>query len=99
LSRSQLPRLFRPGEVLGEITPAAAKLTGLKAGTPVVAGGGDGQCAGTGANTFVTGRAYLNLGTAAVSGSFGKNYAFDGVRNGHWAVIFVNSYTGEVWRE
>ena len=30
---------------------------------------------------------------------YGKNYAFDGVRNGHWAVIFVNSYTGEVWRE
>jgi len=30
---------------------------------------------------------------------FGKNYAFDGVRNGHWAVIFVNSYTGGMWRE
>lgn len=79
LNRSQLPKLFRPGEVLGEITPAAAKLTGLKAGTAVVAGGGDGQCAGTGANTFVTGRAYLNLGTAAVSGSFGKSYAHNPV--------------------
>ena len=30
---------------------------------------------------------------------YGRNYAFDGVRNGRWAVIFVNSYTGEVWRE
>ncbi len=74
LNRTQLPDLFRPGDVMGEVTPAAAKLTGLKAGTPVVAGGGDGQCAGTGANTFVKGRAYLNLGTAAVSGSFGKRY-------------------------
>ena len=45
-------------------------------GTPVVAGGGDGQCAGTGANLF-GGRAYLNLGTAVVSGSFGKSYAHD----------------------
>jgi sugar (pentulose or hexulose) kinase len=79
LNRSQLPKLFRPGETVGEITPAAAKLTGLKAGTAVVAGGGDGQCAGAGANTFVTGRAYLNLGTAAVSGSFGKSYAHNSV--------------------
>jgi sugar (pentulose or hexulose) kinase len=79
LNRSQLPRLFRPGEVIGEITPVAAKLTGLKTGTTVVAGGGDGQCAGTGANTFMKGRAYLNLGTAAVSGSFGKSYAHNPV--------------------
>ena len=75
LTRAQLPRLFRPGEMMGEVTPEAAKLTGLKAGTPVIAGGGDGQCAGTGANTFLAGRAYVNLGTAAVSGSYGKAYA------------------------
>jgi sugar (pentulose or hexulose) kinase len=77
LTRQQLPQLFKPGEITGEISSAAAKLTGLKAGTPVVAGGGDGQCAGTGANVFVKGRAYLNLGTAAVSGNFGKSYAHD----------------------
>jgi xylulokinase len=75
LTREQLPRLHRPGEIMGEVTAEAAKLTGLKAGTPVIAGGGDGQCAGTGANTFLKGRAYVNLGTAAVSGSYGKHYA------------------------
>ncbi|MCA3560025.1 MAG: FGGY-family carbohydrate kinase [Aestuariivirga sp.] len=75
LRRDQMPILFRPGEVMGEVTPQAAKLTGLKPGTPVIAGGGDGQCAGTGANTFLRGRAYVNLGTAAVSGSYGKHYA------------------------
>ena len=79
LTRAQLPTLARPGEVMGCVTPAAAKATGLKAGTPVVAGGGDGQCAGTGANVFVKGRAYLNLGTAAVSGSYGRAYACDPV--------------------
>ncbi len=58
---------------MGEVVTAeAARITGLKAGTPVVAGGGDGQCAGAGANTFLKGRAYLNLGTAAVSGSYGE---------------------------
>ena len=75
LRRDQMPRLHRPGDVMGEVTTEAAKLTGLKAGTPVIAGGGDGQCAGTGANTFLAGRAYVNLGTAAVSGSYGRHYA------------------------
>jgi sugar (pentulose or hexulose) kinase len=77
LVQGQLPQLFRPGSIMGEVTSVAAKAAGLKAGTPVVAGGGDGQCAGTGANVFVKGRAYLNLGTAAVSGNFGKTYAHD----------------------
>ncbi len=77
LTRAQLPTLMPSGEVMGLVTDAAAKLTGLKAGTPVVAGGGDGQCAGAGANTFLKGRAYLNLGTAAVSGSYGESYAVD----------------------
>lgn len=77
LKRSQMPVLHHPGEVIGEVTPAAARLTGLRPGTPVVAGGGDGQCAGTGANVFAKGRAYLSLGTAAVSGSYGLHYAID----------------------
>ncbi|MFN4143074.1 xylulokinase [Aestuariivirga sp.] len=77
LTREQLPRLHRTGEIMGEVSAEAAKLTGLKPGTPVIAGGGDGQCAGTGANTFLEGRAYVNLGTAAVSGSYGKHYAVD----------------------
>ena len=77
LTRKQLPKLFRSGEIMGEVPPIAAKATGLKTGTMIVAGGGDGQCAGTGANVFVKGRAYLNLGTAAVSGHFGKAYVYN----------------------
>ena len=60
---------------MGEVTRGCGEAHGLAAGTPVVAGGGDGQCAGAGANTFLKGRAYLNLGTAAVSGSYGGTYA------------------------
>ena len=75
LREDQLPKLSRPGEVIGNVTSAVAKITGLKAGTLVVAGGGDGQCAGTGTNVFAKGRAYINLGTAVVSGNYGKNYA------------------------
>jgi len=77
LTRAQLPKLAKPGEKIGPLTTSAAEATGLPRDVMVVAGGGDGQCAGTGANIFEKGRAYLNLGTAVVSGSFGESYAHD----------------------
>ena len=72
-------RLVAPGTQSGAVTEAAATATGLKPGTPVIAGGGDGQCAGTGAGVSADriGRAYVNLGTALVSGSYGRAYAHD----------------------
>jgi sugar (pentulose or hexulose) kinase len=77
LTREMLPRLVPSGDVMGVLSADAAKRTGLNAGTPVIAGGGDGQCASVGANTFVKGRFYYNLGTAAVGGSYGETYATD----------------------
>src|SRR5437763_629312 len=73
--RDKMLRLNRPGEIMGEITSLAAAETGLSPGTIVVAGGGDGQCAGTGTNALAHGRAYANLGTAIVSGNFSARYA------------------------
>ncbi|MEM8951571.1 MAG: FGGY family carbohydrate kinase [Pseudomonadota bacterium] len=67
----------RPGSVLGELHAAAAEATGLPIGTPVVAGGGDGQAAGLGTGVLGPRRAYLNLGTASVSGVYGETYATD----------------------
>ena len=60
-----------------QVTLAAAQATGLPAGLPVVAGAGDGQCAGLGANAIVPGRAYLNLGTAVASGVISAGYRCD----------------------
>ena len=77
LDRSKLPRLVAPGRQIGVVSREAAVETGLKAGTPVIAGGGDGQCAGAGADVFAQARAYINLGTAVVSGSYAKDYAHD----------------------
>jgi xylulokinase len=74
---AKLPRLVAPGIQLGEVTKEAAAATGLLPGTPVVAGGGDGQCAGAAAGVGIPGQAYVNLGTAVVSGSYGKDYAHD----------------------
>jgi xylulokinase len=77
IPRETMLRLVRPGDLLGEVAPGPAAETGLKPGTPVIAGGGDGQCAGTGAGVLVPGRAYVNLGTAVVSGSYGRDYVHD----------------------
>jgi sugar (pentulose or hexulose) kinase len=69
--------LVRPGALIGTVTEAAADATGLPADTPVFAGGGDGQCAGTGVEVMRSGRAYINLGTAVVSGTYAERYTFD----------------------
>ncbi|MFN0114094.1 MAG: FGGY-family carbohydrate kinase [Paracoccaceae bacterium] len=74
IDASRLPEAEAPGTVLGEVTAAAAAETGLKAGTPVVAGGGDGQLAGLGCNALTPDTAYLNIGTALVSGIHGAAY-------------------------
>ncbi len=41
LDRSILPACYESTDITGNITPAAAEATGLRAGTPVVGGGGD----------------------------------------------------------
>lgn len=69
--------LVSPGAIIGAVSPAAAAATGLPAGLPLVAGAGDGQCAGLGANAVTPGRAYLNLGTAVASGVFSADYLAD----------------------
>lgn len=70
----RLPAAEAPGSILAEVNEAAAALTGLRAGTPVVAGGGDGQLAGLGTGALSSDVAYLNIGTALVSGIYGKPY-------------------------
>ncbi|MCX7682916.1 MAG: FGGY family carbohydrate kinase [Anaerolineae bacterium] len=66
----QMPEAYPPGTVMGVVTAEAAALTGLPAGLPVVAGVGDGQAGGLGVGITEPGRAYLNLGTAVVSGTY-----------------------------
>ncbi len=64
LRLEQLPPLRRSHEVLGAITKEAASATGLRAGTPVVVGGGDFAAATLGAGVLAEGEACLMLGTA-----------------------------------
>jgi xylulokinase len=61
---AQMPPLRRSHEVLGQVTSEAAQATGLRAGTPVVVGGGDFAAATLGAGVVSEGEACLMLGTA-----------------------------------
>ena len=70
LSPHQFARLAPPGSPIGRVTPEAAAATGLRAGTPLFAAGGDGQCAGLGVNAARQGVVYLNVGTAVITGTW-----------------------------
>ena len=63
----EMPELVRPGEAMGGLSAKAARAMGLAPGTPLVAGGGDGQCFALGAGLGATGSATLTLGTSGVS--------------------------------
>ena len=74
---SMMPGLAIPGNQIGTLSAEAAAETGLPEGTPLIAGGGDGQCAATGAGAIQAGTAYMNLGTAVVSGVYSQTYGHD----------------------
>jgi xylulokinase len=61
-----LPPTFEGPEVTGKITAEAAAATGLAAGTPVMAGGGDQAAGAIGAGAVRPGVVSLTLGTSGV---------------------------------
>ena len=61
---TMLPPVCEGPEVTGQLTDTAAALTGLPAGTPVVAGGGDNACAAIGAGLIEEGHGVCSLGTS-----------------------------------
>jgi xylulokinase len=76
LTREQMPHLSVAGSPIGEVSAAAATELGLRPGTPLVGGAGDGQAACLGANAIGPGRAYMNLGTAVVAGTMSDDYVW-----------------------
>jgi xylulokinase len=61
-----LPEVLPSDEIIGKITPQAAQLTGLKAGTPVANGSADCSAAALGAGMVRPGQVTLIIGTAGV---------------------------------
>ncbi len=71
---SMLPRLVAPATPVAPLRLDVARATGLSERLMVVAGAGDGQAAGLGAGVVDERSAYLNLGTAVVSGKPSTTY-------------------------
>jgi xylulokinase len=64
LPMSILPEVGESSEVLGRLTAAAARLTGLPPGTPVVGGGADNACGAAGVGVVSPGEAVVSWGTS-----------------------------------
>ncbi|SDJ04954.1 xylulokinase [Nonomuraea jiangxiensis] len=66
LDPALLPEIVPSTSVVGTVTAAAAEVTGLRPGTPVVAGGGDGPIAAVGAGVVdPADGAYVYLGSSS----------------------------------
>ena len=66
ISPDWLPPTFEGHETTGEVTRDAAALTGLRSGTPVVAGGGDQSAGAVGTGVVRPGTIAVTLGTSGV---------------------------------
>ena len=68
IDRDKLPDLVESTSVIGRVKAAPADECGLKAGTAVVKGAGDGPCATAGAGVVSDGESYFYLGTSTWMG-------------------------------
>ncbi|MBT5876767.1 MAG: xylulokinase [Candidatus Latescibacteria bacterium] len=66
LSEEIMPPVFESIDICGEITDSVAEVTGLRAGTPVVAGGADNTCGAVGTGIVSPGLVLASLGTSGV---------------------------------
>ena len=103
LDAAKLPTLVQSGRVIGAISSDVAARTGLLEGTPLVAGGGDQQCAGLGAGAIAAGLLEVTLGTAAVPLCCADRPAWDPERrvtccahvvSGKWVIEGLQSSAG-----
>jgi xylulokinase len=93
LDGDKLPTLVPSTAVVGELTSAAAAELGLVAGIPVVAGGGDGVCAGVGAGSVRPGATYNYLGSSSWIATTSVEPIFDPkMRTFVWAHAVPGAY-------
>lgn len=66
IPRAWMPKTYEGPEITGVVSAEAAKITGLKAGTPIVGGGGDQAAQAVGVGAVEEGIVALTLGTSGV---------------------------------
>lgn len=77
LDRSLLPPAYESSKITGAVSKKAAELTGLAAGTPVVAGGGDQAASAVGNGIVLPGAVSCTLGTSGVVFAHMENLSYD----------------------
>ena len=83
LDNSILPLCYESSEITGVVRAAAAELTGLKAGTPVVGGGGDQASSAVGNGIVRPGVVSCTLGTSGVVFAYMEKVAYDAAGRVH----------------
>ncbi len=100
---SILPRVYESPEITGQITRETAVLTGLSAGTPVVAGAGDQAASAVGNGIVLPGLTSATLGTSGVIFTYteapkldprGRIHTFCHAVPGKWHVMGVTQGAG-----
>jgi xylulokinase len=98
-----LPRLFESPEVSARVSEAAAALTGLRAGTPIVAGAGDQAAGAVGMGITRPGAVSVTIGTSGVVFAAterpaldrqGRIHTFCHAIPGRWHVMGVTQAAG-----
>jgi xylulokinase len=103
IERSLLPELYESPDVCGRLDEAGARATGLKAGTPVVAGAGDQAAGAVGMGIVRAGVVSATIGTSGVVFAAtdrpaldprGRLHTFCHAIPGRWHVMGVTQAAG-----
>lgn len=103
IDEALLPKLYESPDVCGQISAAGAAATGLKAGTPVVAGAGDQAAGATGMGIVTPGAVSATIGTSGVVfaatdrpalDAKGRLHTFCHAVPGRWHVMGVTQAAG-----
>ena len=98
-----LPKLYESPDVCGQVSGAGAEATGLKIGTPVVAGAGDQAAGATGMGIVAPGAVSATIGTSGVVFAAtdrpaldpkGRLHTFCHAVPGRWHVMGVTQAAG-----
>ena len=107
IPESWLPRVYESPEVCARISDTAAGLTGLSAGTPVVAGAGDQGAGAVGMGILQPGSVSATIGTSGVvfaataqptKDPKGRLHTFCHAMPGLWHVMGVTQSAGQSFR-
>ena len=103
ISESWLPELFESPDVCGQVSSVGAAATGLRTGTPVVAGAGDQAAGATGMGIVAAGSVSATIGTSGVVFAAtdrpaldpkGRLHTFCHAIPGRWHVMGVTQAAG-----